>query len=105
MNKKLLVLLLMLLVVPTLVSADVGIPERSSFNIKITNTNGAYLYDDSDDEDTYNKTSTFLAPGTICESSYSYGKYLEAKCGDKYGYLLADDITPILDASKMEFKK
>ncbi len=105
MNKKLLVLLLMLLVVPTLVSADVGMPERSSYNIKITNTNGAYLYDDSDDEDTYNKTSTFLAPGTICESSYSYGKYLEAKCGDKYGYLLADDITPILDASKMEFKK
>ena len=105
MKKKLLVLLLMLLVVPTLVSADVGIPERSNYNIKVTNTSGAYLYDDSDDGNTYYKTSTLLAPGTICESSYSYGKYLEAKCGDQYGYLLADDITPILDASKMEFKK
>ena len=105
MKKKLLVLLLMLLVVPTLVSADVGIPERSNYNIKITNTSGAYMYDYSYDGDTYNKTSTLLAPGTICESSFSYGKYLEAKCGDKLGYLLADDITPILDASKLEFKK
>ena len=107
MKKRFFLLFLCLFILfPTFVSADVGMPDMPTFDIKVTNTNGAKVYDwVGRNEGGYKLTDIVLPYGAVYSTNGKSGAYISVKIDNDYYYVKAEDVKIIIDFNKMKVKK
>ena len=103
MKKKLLFILFIFMLIPTIVFADVSAPERSELKIKVHNPDGAQLYDYSTNEKKIVAVDGKIPFGEILDGYDTYGSYFYINYNHNGYYIKIADVSAIMDISKIEF--
>lgn len=106
MKKKLLILIALLLMIPSFVLADAGMPERIELDAKVTNPEGAkkYKYDYENGNSKYTETGETVPYDHIIKIYDEYNYYAYVVDENEWYYVKIEDVEYILDESKYTYK-
>lgn len=103
MKKKILFILFIFMLIPTMVFADVSAPERSELKIKVHNPDGAQLYEYSINEKKIVAVDGKIPFGEILSGYDTYGSYFYINYNNIGYYIKIADVSAIMDISVIEF--
>lgn len=101
--KKIFCLILIIFCIPMLVSADMDAPRRDIFDAKVSNVNGAELYDYNWETKTYNSINKTISYETLVKVIDVYKDFIQIQVNNEYKYIKSDDLALLFDINKYKF--